>query len=44
MNILRELVAGFYMNVVFAITMAIDVHRFLKEERKKNDSLTLTLA
>jgi len=34
--------ADLYMNTIFAITMAIDVHKYLKEERRaKNRKLSV---
>ena len=42
MNFITNFLADFYMSTVFAISMAIDVHRYLKEERKENNKMVLS--
>ena len=43
-NFITNFMADLYMNTIFVITMAIDVHKYLKEERKaKNRGLVLSV-
>ncbi|WP_177201670.1 hypothetical protein [Butyrivibrio proteoclasticus] len=43
-RLFTNFMADLYMNTVFVISMMIDVHRFLKEERKaKSRKLILSI-
>ncbi|WP_292145210.1 hypothetical protein [Butyrivibrio sp.] len=37
-NFMTNFMADLYMNTIFVISMMIDVHKYMKEERKANNS------
>lgn len=37
-NFMTNFMADFYINTIFVISMMIDVHKYMKEERKANNS------
>ncbi|WP_022773823.1 hypothetical protein [Butyrivibrio sp. AE2015] len=43
-NFMTNFMADLYMNTIFVISMMIDVHKYMKEERKaKNNRLILSV-
>lgn len=37
-NFMTNFMADLYMNTIFVISMMIDVHKYMKEERKASNS------
>ncbi|MBP3819683.1 MAG: hypothetical protein J6H31_15455 [Butyrivibrio sp.] len=37
-NFMTNFMADLYMNTIFVISMMVDVHKYMKEERKANNS------